>query len=574
VNKKQAIAVAFMFVMFASVFIPLIKLSNQTVSYPVDQQNGGTITPTVDPFSDYDFNETNRPEMQTMWYLSSYEYSYDPTYGYLGTLVSGSISDTYISDDVYMQHESRPFGSYYALFMYLYIEVDLSKIKDISEFELTIEQKVSAVPSPDNELKIYDWANGYWVDLDTSFTSTSETRKTYTCSSNYISDSGEIKLFTNLKHTSSFYFYIDYLCVDFYENGYAEDFSDVGEWTSSYATITTDGDVGTVQGHGLTSDCVFTDVSIDTNIFPFVEIHIVSTNYTWKLRVRDTSGNYYYAFETTTTGTFRANLKELTSGATVDRILIYAVLYCEVKVDWLRIYGFQNYTYDSSSNIDKNSYVRSSDNGMEFGINFNDTGVGERLSMLIDVSNFSTDAYPYFVYSANVSGTAGIKINIDYSTGWTDYDYIVITSNVTNEVFQLDAGKTVYRIRVDLIDDNWGVGTASGWEYGWLKFMTFSCQAINIESITVNLEDTYASPNQTITISSITAKWADGTVIPASNFKVNLIENSSVINFNASAPISREVQLYNSTYSIGVQWCNDTRYDIVFGCLEAITRFG
>ncbi|MHA1239106.1 MAG: hypothetical protein ACTSSJ_07750, partial [Candidatus Odinarchaeia archaeon] len=150
-----------------------------------------------------------------------------------------------------------------------------------------------------------------------------------------------------------------------------------------------------------------------------------------------------------------------------------------------------------------------------------------------DITDFSSSTYKYCVVSATRT-----EINVLLTLGivYTDASEENFTVNFqTNQLLELTTGKTVDKIKIYVESTGYTDVTAS------LSFITFSVQEINIESATVNYENTYLSPNQTITISSITAKWADGTAIDPANFKVNLIENSTVISSNVSAPITRTV---------------------------------
>jgi len=288
-------------------------------------------------------------------------------------------------------------------------------------------------------------------------------------------------------------------------------------------------------------------VPVDTNTVPFVELQA----YNGTIALSDSSNNWL-SNAISDSNVHIYNARSATSSISALRVWLDGLSMC----DYIRFYSIKDYSYsnayaDLDDIIEKDTYLK-------FTIDF-DSANSEWFGIDYDVTDFSTDTYQYFTIEWNVSSTSDVFGYVKISYNDSTYDLFNCSStSMTRETFELDSGLKVTEIRIAINDLNDAL--ASGTYYLWVNYITFSVAEIDVDSITVNYEDTYLSPDQTIEITSITAKWADGTAINNNNFKVNLIENSSTVSFNTSAPMSRSIQLGNSTYTIGVQWCNDTRY--------------
>ncbi|MHA1239107.1 MAG: LamG domain-containing protein [Candidatus Odinarchaeia archaeon] len=347
INKKQTIALTFTFMFVMGMFVGLVHFTEAQTAYPTDGNNGNTITPVLDPFSDYDFNETH-PLADELGRL----YCYYTT----ATLSSGSLTDTYVSDDVRIEFSPASYEEFHFS----------GVIPSGSVFRVVLEGYCTDTPLVD----IYDYSSGSWVNLGAM--TESETTQIFTLTNTngkYSSASNPtVKIRIGVGLTDA---YIDFFVVEIQdENGnymtvWAEDFSDVGEWSvrspsTGTTTYSTDGDIVSIN-FTLDSDYlngIYTEVSIDTNDYPFVEVYVsdfqigggATNNTTWRLRFYDGSVVYNCPDENTT-GLFRYNIKQITHGAMIEHIYIVIKLrtngegWASVKVDWLRIYSLEDYSY-------------------------------------------------------------------------------------------------------------------------------------------------------------------------------------------------------------------------------------
>jgi len=81
-EKKKLIAAMFLFAIVFTSFA-FIPHAGATTAYPTDQNDGNSISPIIDPFSDYVFNETNLPDYDmpfTRTYSDGGSYVYDMPY--------------------------------------------------------------------------------------------------------------------------------------------------------------------------------------------------------------------------------------------------------------------------------------------------------------------------------------------------------------------------------------------------------------------------------------------------------------------------------------------------------------
>ncbi|MHA1410929.1 MAG: hypothetical protein ACTSQY_11595, partial [Candidatus Odinarchaeia archaeon] len=234
-----------MFIVMALIIIfvvGLIPFSVRAITiYPTDQNNGGSITPTIDPFSDYKFNETypKADELGIIW-----AYKYADLVGF--TLASGSVSDTYVSDDSRIEFTSDGGTDYVTFYFSGNIPVD-------ADFMITIETSLSGGGSVYVDADLYNYDTSHWDDgANLGATTSDQTVNQYWTNTNgqYCSGTSEpIKLrFTGASITAGYKLRIDYIAIKIKDsNGdymtiWAEDFTHISEWSSSTASISTDGD--------------------------------------------------------------------------------------------------------------------------------------------------------------------------------------------------------------------------------------------------------------------------------------------------------------------------------------------
>jgi len=581
-KRTKFIALAFV-LLFAIGLVPF-GFAHATTSYATDDNDGSTVTPTVDPFSDYDFDETY-PKADVRNPFNPTSYSFD-TYG---TLSGGSLDDVLRSDDTrisfkaWKYYESTPDANYWRL----RVEFTLPVPSGYSDSMYLIFEGYYVYKAASMQV----WNGGSWVTLyalDSSEASHNDTIS----SSNIISGQVKLRIYMDATTTGSgydsndAYVHVDRLYLWGVWNGkiseiYAEDFNDVVEWVTTSGTGTivewvTDGDIATLNfSHNsdfMNGKTVLLD-SFDADDVVFVEINITDVEYGgdansnsgFIFRVYDGSTVYDFPVEHSA-GVYRYNVKEKTSGANIRYVYVNVKLdtdgsdgWCQIKIDYLRFYAFQKYVYDSHGNIDENTYFyQDSANNFLVGKIIASSTNYEWLNLKQDLTDFNVSDYQYVRVRAKVSDSnAKIQLRVYY----TDATYleIAVTDTSWNETtYDLDSGKTVDYILITIGDSSSTV--SSGTYYGYIDYISFSIGEIDIHSISVNFEDTWLSPDQSISITSIIAKWSDGTTISESNFKVDFWENSTIQQSNTSATISRTVQLWNTTYQLGISWCNDSRY--------------
>lgn len=253
------------------------------------------------------------------------------------------------------------------------------------------------------------------------------------------------------------------------------------------------------------------------------------------------------------------NVFEMVGSTTINLFrLWYLGADSYVKIDYIRFYGFQNYVY-SDMNGNKDSIAYNDGTRLTLSMTFASTD-DEYHHLERDITDFSTDAYKYAVIDGYKSSAVDFYIELIFTDATTQILNITSTSR-TETLFNLTPGKTTDKIRIYLNDNP--DSTASGTYHGYLYSISFSVMDIDVDSVTVNYENTWLSPNQSISITNITAKWRDGTDIPSTNFKFNIFENTSILVSGDSVsdlPFSREVQLYNTTYTVSIESCTDTRF--------------
>lgn len=570
-RKKRLIAVIIILI-FTVALIPfplLLKPTQATNSYPTDGSDGST-TPTIDPFSDYNFYETY-PHADE----NGISFAYDKTLTNVAEY-SGSLTDTYRSDNTYWKLE----GTIYDSEVYVKFSVGLASGQ---QFKIKIEHQTDF--TSDVNIYIYNWDTSSWVDtgydLDTPTTEDVVTEIVLTnTNGQYASGSSEyiyLKFDGGLLWGSGDYLYIDYMIImpqasdGSYMTIWAEDFSHVADWSDNGygGSISTDGDVADIWDNtasdGQGGVRLYLNVYVATTSNTFMEVYITDRDLQWRIRVHCTDSTAYYITAggggwTSALGQIYYNVYEAIGAVKyIDYIEIYAsenlgTAY-HVYVDYIRFYEIEDYSWAGSS-VNRDNVVYNDGSRLVMRIWPDDTG-DEWFRIEYDVPNFETNTYKYFVYCAYEDSTeANGYFAILYNDSSVDYPSFG-TSNVTR-TFELKPNLQVDKVLIYVND--YPNSISSGKYYCYIYFVTFSVAEINIDSITVNLEDTWASPNQTISISSITAKWADGTAIDSAKFKVDFWENSTRLTSNSTAPFSRAVQLYNSTYMLGVSWCSDTRY--------------
>jgi len=291
-------------------------------------------------------------------------------------------------------------------------------------------------------------------------------------------------------------------------------------------------------------------LNIDLDDMPFVELQA----YNGTIALSDSSNNWL-SDAISDSNVHKYNARSVTTSISALRVWLDGLSMC----DYVRFYSMKDFSYQGSGNIDKYTYFyHDTTNSYLVGhIDCNDAG-WEYLDIKQDLSDFSSSSYKYVRMKARVSDS---NIKIQLRVYYTDATYleIAVTDTSWNETtYDLNSGKTVDYILITIGDSSASV--SSGDYYGYIDYITFSVAEINIDSISVNYEDTWLSPDQSISITSIVAKWSDGTTISEDNFRVDFWENSSIQQSNTSAPISRTVQLWNTTYQLGISWCNDSRY--------------
>ncbi|MHA1333281.1 MAG: hypothetical protein ACTSPL_04300, partial [Candidatus Odinarchaeia archaeon] len=317
-KKTKNFAVIFMIIFITGLFIGLVNFSRAQISHAVDGNNGGSINPLIDPFSDYDFNETNSLE-------SCYPAFFDEVILVNDYIESGSLKDTYISDDTYIvvYDESLPV-----------LHVGAEYVYNDTGFTIIVEFH-SSDSSSEYEIQVMNWQEGSGDLVDSGIIGTTDTEISVHVSNpdyKYTSEGLDITI-----DCVGSRLYIDLLKVEYDSfSGYAEDFSDVGEWSvrspsTGTTTYSTDGDITTIKFEHDSDylNGIYAEVSIDTNDYPFVEVYVAdfqigggATDETsWRVRFYDGS-TVYNGPDETGTGVFRYNLKELTGGATIIHVYI------------------------------------------------------------------------------------------------------------------------------------------------------------------------------------------------------------------------------------------------------------
>ena len=498
-NRKQFLAISLVLLFGVGVFpfTFLLPETQATSSYPT-----GTSAPTVDPFSDYNFNETYpRVDERNPQTVTSY------TCNTHGSLSGGGLYNLIASDDNRMSFKAwRYYWSAIGDTEYI-LEAELtipipSGYSDTSY--LIVEGYYSHKPA-----SIQLWDGSSWVTLY-SLTS-SEASYNNSVSSSYII-SGEIKVRVYM-HTWTYssndftdaYAHLDRLYIQtkfsdgYVTDIYAEDFSNVAEWAGS--SISTDNYIATVSGS------VYVVPGVSTSSTPFVEVRVseVSSSFTLKVQV---SGTNYTVFNTLTdTGVYRANVKELTSSGTIDKIYLDG----DFKIDYLRFYSIANYNAYYWTNIGRESYLYHDEDGLHFTYKWDtsgEEGIGLYQNGLSFTANYVTVGYEHL-------DSLSMFVLTLYDGSWHDYVIYHSHGDSGRQTFDISSLGTItdvrFRIQKYGTEDN---------QFHWfrLKYITFSVDEIEVNGATVTgssgkqiTSGDYMRIGDTITFSNINLQWADAT---------------------------------------------------------------
>jgi len=285
-------------------------------------------------------------------------------------------------------------------------------------------------------------------------------------------------------------------------NGYAEDFSDISEWTNifSYQSFTTDGDVANYTIDGSQTSIVWGHVevkltaNISTSEYPFLEVR-------YNYYEVDPPDEYFYIYLMSGSSEVgqayydggdnngewvigRINLLEKLGNVQFDEIRIQiragAGDFAYVLLDWLRVYGFQGasgiaYTTD----IDSDDWITSIGGVLEIHSNFETTN-DEFLGVKYDVPNFdgsdkvceirfkgyiwllfvmTTSVYEY-IFNAN----DWVVLQIDLSDG----SRTVLSGTVTTVYAYTGGSGSITEIRIGQNDIS---GYDAGEYYGYVDYL-------------------------------------------------------------------------------------------------------
>jgi len=508
--RKTKILALSLVIIFVAGLVPFGMVS-ATNSYPTDGGDGSTVSPTNDPFSDYDFNETYpKADVRNPFYPTSYNFD---TYG---TLSGGGLDDLLGSDNVRMSfkawkyYESVPDANYWRL----RVEFTLPVPSGYSDSMYLIFEGYYVYKTA--YMQVWDGSN--WVTLY-ALDSSEASHKDAISSSNIINGQVKLRIYMDAMKTGSgydsnnAYVHVDRLYLRGNWNGiettiYAEDFIDSDMWVvnGGSGSHSTDGDVLTISA---TSPSNLYSIKVippyfSTDTHQFLEVGFNGGTQNFQIELMDTSNNAYYTGIETVSGakTYRYNVKELCGSVTIKQIAIFVYgTTGNSQFDYIRFYKMEDYSIESDSN-DKQNIAYNDGNGVNLSQNYDKTGSVEwfKLKQTINLDVTSTIKYLVVKYSTT---SANIDVRIDIN------------------------GEKILDIYLVIADDIGGSGSASGVQGATFEYITFSVAEIDVNAATatsstgVSLTDSMELRiGDTITFSDIDLQWACGTDVSSGGYYI------------------------------------------------------